>query len=196
MVTTTRDTRQTIITAAADLFRKQGYAATTMQQVAEVTGISKGNLTYHFPSKQALYEAVHKQVMDYLRDRILGRSFDEGPTAIEGVGEFTRRLRRWFLDEEQRFVGCVFTNIAVETQHSDPAIGQLARAALTEFKAILAQRFADGQARGEIRSDRSATELAQAFFWAYEGALILSRALNDPAEYDAFCASSKDWLRP
>jgi hypothetical protein len=95
-----------------------------------------------------------------------------------------------------RFVGCVFTNIAVETQHSDPAIGQLARAALTEFKAILAQRFAEGQAKGEIRSVRTATELAQAFFWAYEGALILSRALNDPAEYDAFCASSKDWLRP
>lgn len=196
MVTAARDTRQTIITAASELFRKQGYAATTMQQVAEVTGISKGNLTYHFPSKQALYEAVHKQVMDYLRDRILGRSFDEGPTALEAVSEFTRRLRRWFLDEEQRFVGCVFTNIAVETQHSDPAIGQLARAALSEFKAILAERFAEGQARGEVRTDRSAAELAQAFFWAYEGALILSRALNDPAEYDAFCATSHDWLRP
>lgn len=196
MVTTARDTRQTILTAASELFRKQGYAATTMQQVAEVTGISKGNLTYHFPSKQALYEAVHRQVMDYLRDRILGRSFDEGPTAIEAVSEFTRRLRRWFLDGEQRFVGCVFTNIAVETQHSDPAIGQLARSALSEFKAILAERFAEGQARGEVRTDRSAAELAQAFFWAYEGALILSRALNDPAEYDAFCATSQDWLRP
>ena len=38
MTVTTRDTRQTIVIAAADLFRKQGYAATTMQQVAELSG--------------------------------------------------------------------------------------------------------------------------------------------------------------
>ena len=82
MSVTTRDTRQTIVLAAADLFRKQGYAATTVQQVAEVTGISKGNLTYHFPNKQALYEEVHRQVIDYVRTRILNRSFDEAPDAL------------------------------------------------------------------------------------------------------------------
>lgn len=196
MTITTRDTRQTIVIAAADLFRKQGYAATTMQQVAEVTGISKGNLTYHFHSKQALYEAVHAQVVDYLMARILNRSFDEAPDARRAVADFTRRLRRWFLSEEGHFVGCIFTNIAVETQHSDRAVGQLACTALATFKATLAERFAEAQARCEVRTDRSAAELAQAFFWAYEGALALSRAMNDPAEYDAFCVFAQDWLAP
>ena len=196
MTVTTRDTRQTIVIAAADLFRKQGYAATTMQQVAEVTGISKGNLTYHFPSKQALYEEVHRQVVAYLMDRILNRSFEEAPDGRRAVSEMTRRLRRWFLSDEGHFVGCIFTNLAIETQHSDRAVGQLAMSALATFKSVLAQRFAEAQARGEIRTDRSAAELAQAFFWAYEGALALSRAMNDPAEYDAFCVFAQDWLAP
>jgi AcrR family transcriptional regulator len=43
-------TRLAIVSAAADLFRQQGYASTSMQQVSERAGISKGNLTYHFPS--------------------------------------------------------------------------------------------------------------------------------------------------
>ena len=196
MATATRDTRQTIVAAAAELFRKQGYAATTMQQVAEVTGISKGNLTYHFPSKQALYEEVHGQVVAYLRERILGRAFAEAPHAREAVAEFTHRLRRWFLTEDGAFVGCLFTNVAVETQHSDRAIGQLARTALAEFKQILAERFAEGQARGELRADLSPEAMAQAFFWMYEGALALSRVNDDPAEYDAFCAHVLDWLSP
>jgi TetR/AcrR family transcriptional repressor of nem operon len=194
MTVSTRDTKSTIVASAADLFRKQGYAATTMQHVAEATGISKGNLTYHFPSKHALYEEVHRQAVAYLRERILGRSFEESATTVEAVGAFTRRVRRWFLDEEGHFVGCIFTNIAVETQHADPAIGQLARSALTDFKAYLAERFAEGQARGEVRVDRTATQLAQAFFWAYEGALTLSRAMDDPSEYDDFAHHAQVWL--
>ena len=196
MTTTTRDTRQTIVIAAADLFRKQGYAATTMQQVAEVTGISKGNLTYHFPSKQALYEEVHRQVVDYLMERILNRSFAEAPDARQAVAEMTRRLRRWFLSDDGHFVGCIFTNLAIETQHSDRAVGTLAMSALATFKTVLAERFAEAQARGEIRTDRSAADIAQAFFWAYEGSLALSRAMNDPAEYDAFCRLTHEWLAP
>jgi TetR/AcrR family transcriptional repressor of nem operon len=196
MSVTTRDTRQTIVLAAADLFRKQGYAATTVQQVAEVTGISKGNLTYHFPNKAALYEEVHRQVIDYVRTRILNRSFDEAPDARQALVDFTRRLRRWYLDDANQFVGCIFTNIAIETQHSDQAIGKLAYSALGELREMLAERFTQAQAKGEIRADRDPVELARAFFWGFEGALALSRAMNDPAEYDAFCALAHEWLAP
>ena len=71
---------------------------------------------------------------------------------------------------------------------------RLARSALTDFKAYLAERFAEGQARGEVRVDRTAEELSRAFFWAYEGALTLSRAMDDPAEYDAFALHAQSWL--
>jgi TetR/AcrR family transcriptional repressor of nem operon len=196
MTTLVRDTRQTILGFAAELFRKQGYGATTMGQVAELTGISKGNLTYHFPSKQALFEEVHAAAESYLRDRLIGRSFDEATDALAGLEVFTRRVRRWCIDPDGHFVGCLFTNLAVETQHSDAAIGQLARGALVGFKELLAERFAIAQAAGEIRQDLDATHLARMFFWMYEGALTLSRALNDPGEYDAFRASLRTWLSP
>ena len=196
MATATRDTRQTIVAAAAELFRKQGYAATTMQQVAEVTGISKGNLTYHFPSKLALFEEVHRQAFEYVRDRILARSFDEAPDATAGVEAFARRVRRWFLDEDGQFVGCLFTNMAVETQHADVAVAKLARASLEAFAGMLAERFAAGQARGELRDDQPAAMISRIFFWMYEGALTLSRVNNDPAEYDAFSAHLRPWLAP
>jgi AcrR family transcriptional regulator len=196
MATATRDTRQVILFAAAELFRKQGYAATTMQHVAEATGISKGNLTYHFPSKQALYREVHNQAIDYICGRVLGRSFDEAPDALVGFSEFTRRLRRWLIDEAGHFVGCLFTNIAVETQHSDQAIGQLAREALARFKRELTARLAEGQARGQVRGDLPAEQLATTYFWMYEGALTLSRAMDDPAEYDQFRALVPGWLAP
>jgi TetR/AcrR family transcriptional repressor of nem operon len=196
MATVARDTRQTILAEAFELFRKQGYAATTMGQVAEAVGISKGNLTYHFASKQALFEAVNAFGAAYVHERLIARSFDEASEAIAGLEDFCRRIRRWGIDAEDHFVGCIFTNVAVETQQSDQAVGQLARRTLKGFADALTARFEAAQAAGEIRQDQDAGQLARMFFWMYEGALTISRASDNPAEYDAFRFSLRAWLTP
>lgn len=187
------DTRQRIVLAGAELFRKQGYSATTIAQVAEATGLSKGNLTYHYANKQALYREVHDLAIRLVREREQ-RSFAEAPDTVTAIEEFCRRLRRLLIDEEGRFVGCLFTNVAIETQHSDTAIAEYARSALSEFKSRMTVRLAEGQARGQVRDDLDAHALARQYFWMYEGALVLARAQDDPAEYDAFRAGLRRWL--
>lgn len=196
VVGTPRNTRQEVILAAADMFRRQGYGATSVGQVAEAAGISKGNLTYHFPSKQDLFKEVVDEVAAYVRDRILAESFTEAPDMIAGFEEFARKLRKRFVDAEGRFVGCLYTNIAVETRHSDPHIAGLASASLYLLREAVAARIAEGQAKGDIRRDQEAGRLTHAFFWMYEGALILSRAQGDAAEYDAFRAYLREFLSP
>lgn len=196
VVGTPRNTRQEVLLVAADLFRRQGYGATSVGQVAEAAGISKGNLTYHFPNKMELFREVVSEVAAYVRDRILADSFSAAPDMIAGFEEFARRLRRRFVDSEGRFVGCLFTNIAVETRHSDPEVAGLASASLYTLREAVAARIAEGQARGDIRRDQEAGRLTHAFFWMYEGALILSRAQGDAAEYDAFCSYLREFLSP
>jgi AcrR family transcriptional regulator len=194
MVTAAKDTRQTILNAAFELFRKQGYAATTVQQVAEASTISKGNLTYHFPNKRDLYAAVNGQATTVLRERLMARSFKEADDTCSGIATFLQRVRRWMLDEQGHFVGCLFTNIAVEAQHSDREAATLARQTLIELKDLVAAYLLQGQERADVRRDRTAAELARGFFWMYEGAVTLSRVNDDPAEFDAFCLMGPQWL--
>ncbi len=54
-------TRQAILAAAKDLFIRQGYAATTMRQVARASGITVAAIYNHFPGKEALFDAVLHQ---------------------------------------------------------------------------------------------------------------------------------------
>ena len=62
-----KDTTLSIITAAKDVFISQGYAALSIRKVATKAGISVGNLTYHFPSKQSLIESMFDSILeDYL----------------------------------------------------------------------------------------------------------------------------------
>jgi AcrR family transcriptional regulator len=51
-------TRDHILAEAARLFRHQGYAATTLRQIADATGIKPGSIYYHFDSKDAILGVV------------------------------------------------------------------------------------------------------------------------------------------
>ncbi len=51
-------TRTTIIKAAADLFDRYGYGATSLADIIAHAGVTKGSLYFHFSSKEALAHAV------------------------------------------------------------------------------------------------------------------------------------------
>jgi len=53
--------RVAILDAAAYRFRRQGFSATTMREVASDADMLAGSMYYHFPSKEALLLAVHEE---------------------------------------------------------------------------------------------------------------------------------------
>jgi AcrR family transcriptional regulator len=72
-----------ILDRAAALFARRGFAKTSVQDVADAVGLSKAGLLHHFPSKDALHEAVLAQadtlgrrVLDQVGDLPLGTARD------------------------------------------------------------------------------------------------------------------------
>lgn len=59
-------TRERILEAAATVFAASGYSVATMDEIARVSGLSKGSLYFHFTSKEELFLAL----MDHLAERI------------------------------------------------------------------------------------------------------------------------------
>src|ERR1700735_5438954 len=51
-------TRQSILEAAARIFRRDGYSAARLSDIAAEIGMKAGSLYYHFGSREALVEAV------------------------------------------------------------------------------------------------------------------------------------------
>lgn len=60
--------RQRVLDAAAERFVVQGYAATTLRQIAGDVGIKAGSIYHHFPSKDALFEAILAHGIDVMVD--------------------------------------------------------------------------------------------------------------------------------
>ena len=63
------DRRDVILERAADLFAKQGVAATTVREIAEAVGILSGSLYHHFASKDEIVDAIVTSFMEDLVTR-------------------------------------------------------------------------------------------------------------------------------
>lgn len=71
-------TRGRLVAAARELFGTRGYEATSIEDVLERAGVSKGALYHHFPSKEALFEAVfvagEQACMQKIAERAMGKT--------------------------------------------------------------------------------------------------------------------------
>src|ERR1700730_2823413 len=55
-------TTEAILKAGRRLFGEQGFAATTMDEIADAARVAKGAVYHHFATKEAVFEAVFDQV--------------------------------------------------------------------------------------------------------------------------------------
>lgn len=77
-------TRATILAEARTIFARQGYAETSLREIAEAVGIKTPSLYAHFPSKEALYAEVYAGVsVDHTAffDELLRNSSELEPLA-------------------------------------------------------------------------------------------------------------------
>ncbi len=63
------DRRQLILHAAARLFSQQGYDRTSIRDISREAGLLPGSVYHHFPSKDALFLAVHREGFKRVRER-------------------------------------------------------------------------------------------------------------------------------
>ena len=69
------NTKQEILKASLELFSVQGFEATSISQIADAVGIRKASLYSHFDSKQAILNAIVKEVLEqYGKHSIFARA--------------------------------------------------------------------------------------------------------------------------
>jgi len=80
--------KQAIFAAALETFSQFGIHGTRLEQVAELAGVSKTNLLYYFPSKEALYVAVLQQILDIWLAPL--KAFREELTPLVAIQQYIR----------------------------------------------------------------------------------------------------------
>jgi AcrR family transcriptional regulator len=90
-------TRIRLVHAAVEAMHTSGPSSLTLDQVARQAGVSKGGLLHHFPSKEALLEAVVRRLFQEFANAVDARLAQEPP----GPGRLLRAYIHANLDDSQ-----------------------------------------------------------------------------------------------
>lgn len=77
-------TKNEIIQVASEFFLKVGYSATSPKMIAEELGMSTGNITYYFPTKEHLLSVIVEMLCDF-QWKMLGTEADRGIGSVASV---------------------------------------------------------------------------------------------------------------
>lgn len=103
--------RQQILDAALKLFSHRGYGATSVRDIAEEAGLSKGNVYHHFPDKEAIFRALLDRYFQAMAhpDFPFNRALATGafPENLEQIGLAIREIVR----DYREYVALIYVDV-------------------------------------------------------------------------------------
>ena len=131
--------RQAILDAALELFSTYGYRGATLDQIAARAGMSKPNLLYYFPRKEAIYRALLENTLD---------AWLEPLARLDPDGDPAEEIRRYVVEKlaMSRDNPKASRLFATEILQGAPAIGGFLRGplkALVDEKAAVIRGWAE-----------------------------------------------------
>ena len=172
------DRAASILRGAATAFARTGFAATSMEDVAAASGITKLIVYRHFESKEELYRAVLTRVSDRLAANFAGSLESERPG---GVG--ARSMLATAREDPDGFV-LLWRHAAREPQVADYAAAQRAQA-------VAVARSLRGPDGDEVFERWAAEAIVS---WLVESVLSWLE-VGDPARDEEFLTRVADGLR-
>jgi TetR/AcrR family transcriptional regulator, lmrAB and yxaGH operons repressor len=180
--------RPALIDCAATLFRRQGYAATGLNQILDDAGVKAGSLYHHFPQgKQELAAAVVDSAGAGI-EQLLRRFLSGGRPVADIVDRWMDLLAAGLAGDQRD--GCPIEPIATESVNASPLVRAASARAFAGWCAAIEERL-----RAEDWPGNEAEIVAIAIISLIEGALILSRIAGDPAALNAAKPAARTLLR-
>lgn len=173
--------RARILRAALDLFARQGFFATTVEQITEAADVGKGTFFNYFPTKEHALAGFGQLQLSKVEAAVEAAQSHGGP-----VRAVLHRLVHALAEEPTRSPTLV-RSLIIANLSSEP-VRQLMRRNLARGRRLLAQLLVQAQERGELRRDLKPIELARLFQQMFFGTLLLW-VLHPPSKLAG-------WLEP
>ncbi|MGV8989434.1 MAG: TetR/AcrR family transcriptional regulator [Cypionkella sp.] len=171
------ENRTRILDAASVLFREKGFDAVTVAEVMKAAGLTHGGFYGHFASKddlvaRAMAHALAQSLFDGGNKADLGAYLDSylSPAHRDNAGN-----------------GCPTAGLAADLRHRTVA----ARIAMNEGLRLQIDRIGKAMPGANSKAKRRA---AIGTWAAMVGAVILARAIDDPALSDEVLAETRAWI--
>jgi len=167
-------TRGQVLDAAAEAFATKGFPAVTVLDVAELAGVTKGAVYFHFANKEALAQAVAEEFYHLLG--VIGSEVEEsGLPPLAAVAELLERTALAFRDDTMVQAGA-------RLQIERSLIGVEMPMPYLGYTESLTRWLRQAQDRSQLPAGASPESTSRVLVSAFFGAQHISWVLNDRAD--------------
>lgn len=162
--------------AAMRTFWKRGYAATSIQDLLDATGLSRSSLYNSFESKHGLFEYALRRY--HRQTATLIELLAQDGSALDRVRALLNNI---VTDElsDAACAGCLVANTALELGGRDEAVTALLGEHFAALETALTALMERGQAQGDIDAGKSPVALARFIVMTIQGLRVLARGSAD-----------------
>jgi len=173
-------TKESILKRSGVLFNTRGYKATSISNITDATGLTKGAIYRHFTNKHELEVETLMHLSNVMFEKLRER-IREQITA----GEKLRAVFRFFesyISNPPVKGGCPLMNAAVEADDAHPVLRKGAVKVLNLIRGSLLTILANGVKYKQIKPDIDQEMFATLVFASLEGAIMMSKVTGDESD--------------
>jgi AcrR family transcriptional regulator len=179
-----------VLAGAMHAFRRKGYAAVSIRDLAEATGLKAGSIYNSYGDKAGLFEAAFSHYNRAVLQRRIARH--------AGMAAGLAGLRSLFLsllhEPNGESFGCLITNAAIEFGGAGAPPSGVTEG-LTALLEVFCARLSAAKAQGILHANFDPAATAQRLLALYQGVLVLIRAGHDNAVLERLIDDEFDTLR-
>jgi TetR/AcrR family transcriptional regulator, transcriptional repressor for nem operon len=164
-------TKKLILDTSSELFYHKGYGATSFGDIVQKTGLSKGNITYHFKNKQEILKGIISNRLEEIQSAI--KSWEEQTSSPK---ERLKLFCQMIIDEQENLekYGCPLGTLTSEFSKHEPELYQIALPMFETFREWIAKEY---QSLGFDESQ--ADEKAMSLLSKVQGVAMVTHVFKD-----------------
>lgn len=172
-----QNTKDHFIKTSAHLFNTKGYAGTSISDILNDAGYSKGALYRVFKDKDELAEEAFKYNLGIMKSLLLNevRGVTNDIDRIFAVPRFYGSIK-----DTQSFLegGCPILNTSIEADDTHPRLKKLARKAFNEMASLIESAIEIAKDNKTIKDSINAKELSHFMVATIEGSIAMMQSME------------------
>jgi AcrR family transcriptional regulator len=170
-------TREFIVEKTAPVFNRKGYAGTSMSDLTETTGLTKGAIYGNFENKDEVALAAFDYNLTRMRQRVMSVQ-SENPTAMGKLLAYVNVYRKGLFNPTLS-AGCPIVNAGVEADDTHPPLKKKVGEAINSWHRSISAIIHQGIRSGEMKENVDVSAFASLMIAMIEGGITVSKISGD-----------------
>ncbi len=131
-------TKKNILNVSSELFYQKGYSSTSFGDIVDKTGLSKGNITYHFKNKQEILKGIVENRLEGIN-----RSIQEWEQRVRNPKERLKLFCQMIIEEQENLekYGCPLGTLTSEFSKHEPELYAITLPMFQTFREWIAKEY-------------------------------------------------------